>query len=145
MILHRRRVAAGIVLTVLLAACGTTPTGPTDPPASPGTPDPRFEILERLLNDPISVVGVSSLLNDPIGAAAVRSDAAALARDLDGRNLSGFTTDLAELERTTRALRAASKFDPRDGVILDAIDLYIAQSRAALDERFHTIPILTRG
>ncbi|HUP00443.1 MAG TPA: hypothetical protein VM737_02855 [Gemmatimonadota bacterium] len=104
--------------------------------------DNRFELLERLLYDPISVAGQAAGLADQSAAEPIHRVTRHLADRLEDRDLPGFLGALDDLHLASRSYRERSGFSVAETVTLDAIYLYEFESRAVANRTASVLPLL---
>lgn len=131
-----------MLLAVALAACGSDPpTGPGNgtqtPPQLTAT---QIQLLEGLLFDSYSVEALMDLLRDSEAAGPLRAEEKRLASDLRDRHYGAFGRTLDRFESAVEAYATGPDFTPGERVVIDALDLYVAESRAVLEDTAIWLP-----
>jgi hypothetical protein len=136
-------------ILALCAACGS------DPPTGPGNGNPppmllnesSARLLEGLLLDSYSVAALLDLLGEPAETAPMRVRAVRLADDLRRHDYADFRRALEDFDGAVLAYAARPDFAPHDRVVIDALGLYVSESRAVLDDSARWLPLalLDRG
>lgn len=131
-----------MLLAVALAGCGSdTPTGPAN-----GTQMPpqltaaQIQLLEGLLFDSYSGEALVDLLRDSEAVGPLRVEEKRLASDLRGRDYGAFGRTLDRFESAVEAYATGPDFTPGERVVIDALGLYVAESRAVLEDTAMWLP-----
>lgn len=131
-----------MLLAVALAACGSDPpTGPGNGTQMPPQLDAtRIRLLEELLFDSYSVEALVDLLLDSETVKPLRVEEKRLASDLRGRDYRAYGRTLDRFESAVEAYATGPDFTPGERVVIDALGLYVAESRAVLEDTAIWLP-----
>ncbi|CAN5142642.1 hypothetical protein BH18GEM1_BH18GEM1_03600 [soil metagenome] len=131
------------MILVFCTACGSDPpTGPGDG-NSPPMPLSKSSIrlLEGLLFDSYSVAALIDLLEQPAETGPMRVRAVRLADSLRRHDYVAFRRTLEDFDGAVRAYAARPDFAPRERVVIDALGLYVSESRADLEDSAQWLPL----
>jgi hypothetical protein len=134
------RTSVLVVLACLSIGCGRrSGSDIVGPPPVP--PAPVFEYVQLMIDDPWFSDSLPGELTEGTALVSIREAVENRLRlAVEAKSLTDLENALGDLETGTALYRTRQEFDPADGPLLAALDLFVQQARAIRDGKVAWTP-----